>query len=678
MKKLYLMKTMLLLFALVVGSSSVWATDVEINFGTSDGYWAAESAENYTDSDDREWSRTFSAGGKSSGQAGYSQFGNSSNTCTSLVFTATAGSDMTVTAFSVKMAGASGSSSTTTGTIYLYKISGETETELASASVSGTSDVTCSITSSQTFSSTDVLKVSYVGTAKAIRVKQLTYSYTASGSGSTPSISASNVNITEKATSGSIEYTLNNATGTVTASTTSDWLSLGEVTSSAVPFTCSANTGAQRTATVTLSFTGATDKVVTITQAAKSVASPTYSLEGGSYMQGTSIAITSEGNTIYYNFTTDGSTPDNPTNASTEYTAPIVLGSGTTKIKAIAYDTYGNASSVVSRTYTGIALATLPFSWTGTTSAGKANLEAQNGVTLSLGSDYATSNAPYRLKFDGTSKYVIIYTDEKPESVYFTAKLFNEASTGSKIKVQGSADGITFTDVEEFTIKGSANKTFEFTTSNAFASTHRAVKLAMSSKDQNVAVGTISVAAAPVPVTITSAKYATYCFNKALDFSGVSGLTAYRAYQDGTAIKFEAVEKVPAGEGVLLKGEADTYNVPVCASASAIENEFVGVTTETTIPYASASDAIFVLKNGASGVGFYKTTKAFTVRANSAYLPSSVAAGRSFIGFEDETTGISEERRMETTAPAYNLQGQRVAQPAKGLYIVNGKKVVIK
>ena len=88
--------------------------------------------------------------------------------------------------------------------------------------------------------------------------------------GTTPSILASNVNIACDATEGSIAYTLNNATGNVSAAiTTGNWLELGEITSSAVPFTCSANTSSTaRTATVKLSFTGAQDKVVTVTQGA--------------------------------------------------------------------------------------------------------------------------------------------------------------------------------------------------------------------------------------------------------------------------------------------------------------------------------------------------------------------------------------------------------------------------
>lgn len=56
------------------------------------------------------------------------------------------------------------------------------------------------------------------------------------------------------------------------------------------------------------------------------------------------------------------------------------------------------------------------------------------------------------------------------------------------------------------------------------------------------------------------------------------------------------------------------------------------------------------------------------------------AEARVFIMFDDgETTGINEMRNEEgEMRNVYNLNGQRVSQPARGLYIVNGKKAVIK
>ena len=111
------------------------------------------------------------------------------------------------------------------------------------------------------------------GTSGNRRIRALAIYYASSG-GENPSITASNVNIDYNVTSGSIAYSLANATGNVSASVTSgDWLTLGTITASEVPFTCSANTeSTARTATVTLSYTGASDKVVTITQTAAPLA----------------------------------------------------------------------------------------------------------------------------------------------------------------------------------------------------------------------------------------------------------------------------------------------------------------------------------------------------------------------------------------------------------------------
>ena len=175
--------------------------------------------------------------------------------------------------------------------------------------------------------------------------------------------------------------------------------------------------------------------------------------------------------------------------------------------------------------------------------------------------------------------------------------------------------------------------------------------------------------------SITSAGYATYCSPYALDFSGVEGLTAYIAQKNGKTIEFTPVNQVPANTGVLLKGNEGSYNIPAIASAAAVENVLVGVTEETEI---AANN--FVLMNGDSGVGFYKTTKAFTVGANTAYLPASVAEGRTFIGFDDDaqTTGIQavNSEKITMNGGIYNLNGQRVEKATKGLYIVNGKKTV--
>lgn len=81
-----------------------------------------------------------------------------------------------------------------------------------------------------------------------------------------------------------------------------------------------------------------------------------------------------------------------------------------------------------------------------------------------------------------------------------------------------------------------------------------------------------------------------------------------------------------------------------------------------------------------TGVGFYKLTSGKTLGVGKAYLTYSSGGAPGYFGF-GETTGINAVNGSEfmvNDSEIYDLQGRRVAQPAKGLYIVNGKKVVIK
>ena len=186
---------------------------------------------------------------------------------------------------------------------------------------------------------------------------------------------------------------------------------------------------------------------------------------------------------------------------------------------------------------------------------------------------------------------------------------------------------------------------------------------------------------ASVTKTITAAGYATFCSANALDFSS-TGLTAYIAKKDASNnVTFTPVMKVPANTGVLLKGDAGNYTISTTSDATddVTDNVLVGVTVDTPVPAGS-----FVLMNGEKGVGFYKAANEFTVGANTAYIEALPQQARMFIAinFDDVTTGTQGIEGVATvkmnTGEIYNLQGQRVTKAAKGLYIINGKKMVIK
>ena len=174
-------------------------------------------------------------------------------------------------------------------------------------------------------------------------------------------------------------------------------------------------------------------------------------------------------------------------------------------------------------------------------------------------------------------------------------------------------------------------------------------------------------------IAISSVGWATYYSDNALDFTGITALAAYTASKDGDAVKFtQVIGAVPAHTGLLVSGV--TTNIPVVTTGTGT-SLLEGVTVDTP----KDANTIFVLKKGSKGLGFYKNNNDFTVRAHSAYLPADAVAGaREFIWFFDETAGISSMHNSQCIMhnEVYDLQGRRVAQPTKGLYIVNGKKVI--
>ena len=179
--------------------------------------------------------------------------------------------------------------------------------------------------------------------------------------------------------------------------------------------------------------------------------------------------------------------------------------------------------------------------------------------------------------------------------------------------------------------------------------------------------------------SISEAGYATLYSDKALDFNNVEGLKAYIiTAANGDKLTTQKVTKIPANTGVLLEGEAGTYDIPVAASDEPVEgNRFEGVLEAT-----EKEAGIFVLMNSTAGVGFYKTSNTFTVGAGTAYLPADIvpAEVKALRINQEGTTAIQgiDSEVNEANAEIYNLAGQRVVAPTKGIYVINGKKVMVK
>ena len=189
-------------------------------------------------------------------------------------------------------------------------------------------------------------------------------------------------------------------------------------------------------------------------------------------------------------------------------------------------------------------------------------------------------------------------------------------------------------------------------------------------------------------IKITSAGQTTWCSAYDLDFTGIEGIKAYTAggYDrvSGT-IWLMRVNQVPANEGILIIGTPGEYHVPHKSTGTYYANLMVGTIQPITIYETDGDYTNYYLSSGDSGVGFYKVNGSVDLKANRAYLPllkGTTQAGTRFIGlgFEDDgTTNLTPAlSKGEGEGAWYTLQGQRVAKPGKGIYIRNGKKVVIK
>lgn len=193
-------------------------------------------------------------------------------------------------------------------------------------------------------------------------------------------------------------------------------------------------------------------------------------------------------------------------------------------------------------------------------------------------------------------------------------------------------------------------------------------------------------------VTIGSAGMATYCPMDDVDFSTVSGLKAYTAtgYDHGT-LTVSRVLNAPAGTGLLLQGDAGTYNVPYATTTGYYINLLHGLTADTQLSPTQGGYTNFILGDKGGVVSFYRLSEAGPVAAGKAYLqlPTSVvedvASGSRVMRIvaEDETTGIRSVELLTNkvgmkSEELFDLQGRRVANPSKGIYIVGGQKVVVK
>ena len=192
--------------------------------------------------------------------------------------------------------------------------------------------------------------------------------------------------------------------------------------------------------------------------------------------------------------------------------------------------------------------------------------------------------------------------------------------------------------------------------------------------------------ATSVDVTVGSAGYATlYYSNKNLKIP--SGVTAYTCKtNDGkkTIDTRSYTSVIPAGSAVVIKANPGTYTFQFANSGgtAAADNMLYG-SDKKAAPVAPGDGEyrFYKLADGEEGLGFYKVEDNFKNGAHKAYLAVPASSAAAFYSFElpDGIEDITVNPVLEG-ATVYTLSGVRMNTnklPA-GIYIVNGKKVVIR
>ena len=607
---------------------------------------------------------------------------------------------------------------------------------------------------------------------------------------SAPSISTNNVNVAYNAASGTITYTITNPVdgASVTAGTSTGWISnFSYATAETVTFDVSKNvTSEDRAGTVTLTYanggTTLATKEVTVTQGHLDVAAPTFSVAAGIYnaVQNVTLSTATDGATIYY--TTNGTEPSTssstysssitvdatktlkaiavkdgvnstiaeavyelkvatptispnggtfdesqdvtlacetasatiyytlddttPTNESTLYSTAFTLTDSKT-VKVIAFKDGWTASEVASSTFT----KTDPNNvWvkTGLSALGSDDIfvivEDHGSYKYAMSNDKGTSNAPTAVKVTISNNLI---SGDVADNIKWNIsgnanngyKFYPNGSTTTWLYCNNSNDGTrvgTNTNYCTFEIK--SNFIFNKANSRYVGIYNTQDWRCYTSINTNISGQTFSIYKKGITVTLSSActdgtkYYGTFC--SSVPFKVPADVTVSEIGIDngGKLIvqNYATGAVVPANTGVMISSTTAGKKILTLASGGSsllgdnncLRSSGFAISDQTT----TGTNCLFyrlTMHNG-TDLGFYwgaASGAAFAIGANKAYLAVPTSLAREGFWFEDDAASVEEKVSVngeESAAAVYDLQGRRVAQPTKGLYIVNGKKVIVK
>ncbi len=354
-----------------------------------------------------------------------------------------------------------------------------------------------------------------------------------------------------------------------------------------------------------------------------------------------------------------------------------------------------------------------------TQESASANVSASENVEITIGdSKKTTFVGNYDLDFTGNDAraYIVMGAEKVGDGVSLWLAQIDKVPAGTPIVVK--ADNAGTYSVKKTTIANTYYKSFlvgnnsdsklsvtpEGTDLYYFLSTSGFAQFT-STKEIGAHKAYVRVPALPaanagngVEVTLGSGKRTSLCTNVDLDFSKQSDLTAYIVVGWDGSIMMAPVEQASAGTPLYIKGPEGKFTIPSSAAQLVYSNMLVGNNTDASIHVSPTSGEFtnyFLSTSGFSKIGDsgrdISAHKSY-LQVLTTYVPSVATARDNFNvlsetvlkatvdGNEgDEATGINRVAVEAGNDAWFNLSGQRISTPTKkGLYIHNGKKVIVK
>lgn len=462
----------------------------------------------------------------------------------------------------------------------------------------------------------------------------------------------------------------------------------------------------------------ANNYIVSLNRNTSKVATPTFTPAAGTYSEVQNVEITTatDGATIYY--TTDGTDPDATSTTSTEYTAAIPVAQ-TMTIKAIAVKEGMTDSEIATAEYI-IKIITVNPKNIGSNYFVKVTdaADLEDGDAILIVHEDSKKAMSTTQNTNNRASAVIEIVDNAIEPAEDVQKLVlvdagdnqwmfcaGTSADAGFLTAASSGNNYLRTTADP---DDNANATIEVTDGNAaivFQGNYTKNDLrfnansgqmlfscyASSSTMKSVQIYKEVEKPTSVTVTIGETEYATLYYSK-VGLIVPEGVTANAYSVSGTTLNvvqtYNAGDVIPAATGVVLNGaQGDyTFNITEENGTAAEGNMLSG--SDVDKPTTGGAKYYMLSLNAdsdPSSIGFYYGATdgaAFTNKAHRAYLvvPEGTEAKATGYAF-NEVTGINDITREQVTDGVwYTIDGKRLnGEPTvKGIYVVNGKKVVIK